>query len=166
MSQLGKSSLLDGSTELVTRTPSSVKNRGIDRRRLGVIALTVLSLGVLSFVVYRSFSQYQNSPNTLSRYRTLVDSETGKVFENFRIPNGASFPVKNPDTGNSTLYMAEACYWTKEGKAKLSPTWVLVKETIGQSGPTLCPDCGRRVVPHNPTPPDELMIEAAQAAAK
>lgn len=162
MSRLANSSLVDAAD---TAAPAASKRAGIDRRTVGVVALTVASLGILSFVLFRSINTYQNSPDTQSRYRALVDSETGQVFEDFRVPSGATFPLKNPSTGKPTLYMAEACFWTKDGKAKLTPTWVFVKETAGQQGPTMCPDCGRKVIPHNPTPPDQLMIEAAQRSS-
>ena len=36
----------------------------------------------------------------------------------------------------------------------------------GDDSPTMCPDCGRRVVGRNPAPPDEIMLEALKAEAE
>jgi hypothetical protein len=47
-------------------------------------------------------------------------------------------------------YEAEKCFWTKDGKPKDDPTYVLTNEAQGKPGPTFCPDCDRRVVPLNP----------------
>jgi len=92
--------------------------------------------------------------------------DTGEVFENYAVEEGSTQPWKNPKTGKNTLYTVEACFWTKDGKAKLEPTFVLLNEYIGKPGPTKCPDCGRTVVPHNPIPPAELMAEAAKREGK
>lgn len=98
--------------------------------------------------------------------RTMVDAVTREVFVDMPLPSGASIPFTHPETGEPTLYQAEACYWASDGvSATLEPTWVLLNDHIGVDEPTLCPDCGRRVVGHNPLPPGELMIEAAQREA-
>lgn len=93
----------------------------------------------------------------------VVDSVTGEPIENFRAPRGATFPFVNPKTGASTLYPAEACYWTKDGKAKFPPTYVILNDRLGKPGPTKCPDCGRTVRLFNPMPPDSLMQQAWDA---
>lgn len=122
-------------------------------------------LGILAGAIfaYRAVAGRSALRDDINR-RTLIDSVTGRVFEEFPLPTGASLPYENPKTGERTLYTAEACYWNADGTAKLDPTWVLLNELVGKDGPTLCPDCGRRVVGHNPTPPDELMIDAARRA--
>ncbi|MCC6676372.1 MAG: hypothetical protein IT436_04445 [Phycisphaerales bacterium] len=102
----------------------------------------------------------------MSKRRTLVDSETGTVFANHPVSLQETVPFTNPKTGKRTLFPAEACYWTKDGGAKLTPTYVLLNEAVGKPGPTLCPDCGRKVVFHNPLPPAEDMLKAAQIDAK
>ncbi|GJM19776.1 MAG: hypothetical protein DHS20C14_19890 [Phycisphaeraceae bacterium] len=94
--------------------------------------------------------------------RTLVDAETGDVLADIRLPTGATYPFEHPKTGRATLYPAERCHWTADGDATLTPTYVLLNAYTGTDGPTMCPDCGRVVVAHNPLPPDELMIEAAE----
>lgn len=86
----------------------------------------------------------------------MIDTETGEVFVDMRLPDGTTFPVKNPNTGAMSLVPAEACFWTRDGRAKMDPTWVYVP----QGERVTCPDCGRPVVGRNPEPPVELMLEA------
>lgn len=94
-----------------------------------------------------------------SRTRTLIDAVSGEVFVDHRVPDGASFPLPHPGTGEATLYPAEACHWTAEGEAKWTPTWVHIP--LDQAS-AACPDCGRKVVPHNPRPPEDKMLQALQ----
>ncbi|MFO0861718.1 MAG: hypothetical protein U0570_14310 [Phycisphaerales bacterium] len=128
-----------------------------------VCALTLVSLIVLGFVGWSSISAWRNSPELAARTMPVVDSETGKAIEDFRAPKGVSFPFVNPATGRATLYPAEACYWTKEGKAKFPPNYVILNERLGKPGVTRCPECGRTVKLFNPMPPDNLMREAWDA---
>lgn len=126
----------------------------------------VLSLGVLFVVVGRATVFAPPSMNEISRSRPVIDSETNELFVDYKMSSGDTIPFKNPKTGRRSLYPAEACLWTKDGKAKLEPTYVLLNQFCGKTGPTICPDCGRTVVGHNPMPPDALLIEAAKAAGK
>jgi hypothetical protein len=103
------------------------------------------------------------NPGDQSRSRVVVDSVTGEVFKEFHIREGTTFPWKNPKTGENTLYPAEPCFWTADGKAKLEPTYVFVKAYAGDKSKTICPDCGHEVRTHNPNPPDSLMNEALKA---
>lgn len=96
-----------------------------------------------------------------SRTRPAKDSATGADFPDFLMTPGDPPPWKNPITGQETLWPAELCYWTRDGKATLTPTLVILNQYTGLPGKTTCPDCGREVVRHNPTPPVELMVEAA-----
>jgi hypothetical protein len=86
-----------------------------------------------------------------ANYTTYVCSETGKSFRH-RNELGETIPIYSPHSGKNTGYPGEACYWTADGQTKSEPTWVLLNEAIGKSGPTFCPDCGRLVVGHNPRP--------------
>ncbi len=95
-----------------------------------------------------------------------MDSESGEVIDQFSIPRGETFPYANPKTGKRTLYPVETCFWTKDGKAKFPPTYVILNERLGKPGPTTCPDCGRRVTVYNPTPPNDLMQAAWDASQK
>ncbi len=137
-----------------------------DKKRLLAIVAAVVGLAALAYSAVQSFRQSAASPDSTSRYRTLIDSKTGEVFKDFKIPQGATWPMTHPATGERTLYPTETCYWTKDGQAKLEPTYVLLNEQVGKPGQTLCPDCGRRVVPHNPMPPAELLNKALDAAGR
>lgn len=138
-----------------------------ERQKKIVAAISaVLAVGVATYVVISWIRTANAAPDEASRRRTLVCSQTDEVFTDVVIPKDAHFPLKNPKTGSDTLFIPEACYWTKDGKAKLSPTWVLLNQFKGKTGPTICPDCGREVRTHNPQPPAQLMIDAAEAAKK
>jgi len=131
------------------------------RAFVGAVALLGIVLGaVFAFRAIAGGNSLRDSTNR----RTLIDAVTGEVFDEYPLPTGATLPFPNPKTKDRTLYPAEACYWNADGTAKLEPTWVLLNEYAGKEGPTTCPDCGRRVVGHNPTPPDQLMIDAAKRA--
>ncbi|HEX8323227.1 MAG TPA: hypothetical protein VF595_04865 [Tepidisphaeraceae bacterium] len=115
------------------------------------IGMAVVALAVV-YAIYTVVSLGGSSEaGRLSSDRVFIDAETGKSF-NYTIKIGDSLPVKSPFSGKNTGYEADACYWTKDGKPKTEPTYVLVKERIGQRGPTFCPDCGRLVVGLNPSP--------------
>lgn len=107
-----------------------------------------------------------------SRRRDLVDRELKDSngypmgYPSYAIPENDSYPYYNSKTGKRTLYPAEKCFWTKDGKAKLTPTLVLLNEHIGVNEPTVCPECGRPVRGHNPLPPAELMEAAAKELQK
>jgi len=124
---------------------------------IGVAALVVVTVGALTFLAMRTVGGPQGA--RLARQRTVIDSETGKVFKKFMMREGETFPLEHPQTGKRTLYPVEKCYYTRDGQAKLEPTYVLLNEMVGKDGPTICHDCGRRVVWHNPAP-TELLNEA------
>lgn len=95
---------------------------------------------------------------------TMMDSETGEVFTGVDIKSDKSIPFANPKTGKRTLFPVESCYWTRDGKAKMDPTFVILNERLGKPGQTLCPDCGKPVKRFNPRPPDNLMQAAWEAS--
>ena len=131
-----------------------------------MLAFSILGIAVAALVVAYQLFGGPPSAATLSRTRDMMCAETGIAFERYSVPDGATFPLPNPKTGRSTLYPAEKCYWTKDGKAKITPTLVLLNEFTGKSGPTICPDCGRKVTPHNAPPPMDLRLEAAEREGK
>jgi len=133
------------------------------KKTLSIVGASAALL-VLAIVVLRSTLLAPPSAGDLSRRRTVVDTKTGEVFNDFVIPENSTMPWANPKTGEKTLIQGEACYWTKDGKAKLEPTYVILNEMIGKPGPTVCPDCGRTVSAHNPLPPADLLREAKKAA--
>lgn len=160
MTTRSHTSLLDSADDGKAAAPAVGDRKGV--KSIVVVVVCVVSLIALAFMAFRTYNKHSSSAGVQSRYRTLIDSESGKIFEDFKIGMNDRVPAKNPETGRYTLYSAEACYWTKVGGAKLKPTWVLLNDYIKKPGPTKCPDCGRTVVPHNPMPP----LEALQAAAK
>jgi hypothetical protein len=109
-----------------------------------------------------SFSGGGNAAEASTRDRVMIDAKTGDVFENYSIRDGTQMPYENPKTGERSLYPAEACYWTADGKAKADATYVLLNGYKGVDGPTTCPDCNRRVVPHNPPPPPEAWADVVR----
>lgn len=123
------------------------------------VILSVAMLVIAAIVMV--FSMSGQEMITDGKTRLAIDSETSQVYK-IRLVDGETFPWKNPDTGKNSLYPVEKCYWTRDGKAKLEPTFVFVKSYAGIKEKTTCPDCGREVRPHNPLPPDELMSEAAE----
>lgn len=129
------------------------------KQRLAVAAAVVACCLALATIVWQ-LTGYDAA--AASRTRTVIDSETREVFLEFGIPEDGRAPYMHPETGERTLYPAEKCYWAKEGGAKLDPTYVLLNELIGSKEPTKCPDCGRRVVRHNPMPPTELLVAASE----
>jgi hypothetical protein len=117
-----------------------------ERIIIGACVVTV------AFGAWRLFSSDLVSGGTVESGVRMVNIETG---HRFKIEIGESFkgwPVKTPDTGKMTGYPAEACYWDLCGQ-KEGGTWVVLNETVGKPGETLCPECGNRVVGHNPLPP-------------
>lgn len=124
----------------------------------GIIAIVMFVIA--GFIVYNTFTG-GTDPATLSRTRVMIDRDTGEVFEKYIIADGMTSPYPHPSSKKLSLFPAEKCYWTKDGKATTKPTYVLLREYKGEQGETICPDCGRRVVAHNPSPPAKLMSEAA-----
>jgi len=116
--------------------------------RMAAFAGAVLALIIFAYAMYGFFGP--NEAEAVSATRTFVDASTGKPFK-VTLEVGMPIPCKAP-SGNMTGYPAELCYWTKDGKIKDSPTAVLLNETVGKTGPTFCPDCGRLVIGHNPQP--------------
>lgn len=149
------SGLLQRVSELGIKSPSL-------RAKVKVIGSVVL-LVIAGLLIVRTLGTADLGD--ASRKRLTVDSETGEVIE-IKLVEGERFPWKNPKTGQLTLYPGEACFWTRDGKAKLTPTYVFVKAYAGSKEKTICPDCGREVRQHNPLPPDKLMEEAATGGAK
>lgn len=99
--------------------------------------------------------------------RMYICAKTGKSFEH-TIKAGELEPIYSPHSKANTGYQAELCYWTKDANnewaAKLEPTVVLLNSTFEPGAETFCPDCGHKVVGHNPRPPKELMDAAKNAA--
>lgn len=149
-------SLADGLDETETKRPSGGKSP--DRRQMVVVGVGVVSVLVALGFTARFVLGGGPDPKNWSQQRTLIDSQTLEVFEGFKISDGDAPPYEHPKTSDRTLFPAEACYWTADGGVKLEATWVLLNEYVDSKEPTKCPDCGHRVVGHNPMPPIELMM--------
>ncbi len=126
---------------------------------LGMV-LGVVMLAAAGVVIWFFF--HGTDAGDASANRNFMCSETNKPF-NHRIEDGETYPIISPFTKRPTGFPAERCYWTKDGKAKLNPTLVILNTYLEKDGPTICPDCGKIVRPHNPPPPAEAMEEAKQA---
>lgn len=137
-----------------------------DKKSALILGGTILAVAVSVWVLAKATVLAPVSAGEASRRRTVIDAETNELLQEFPVADGTTIPWKNPKTGKNTLYPAEKCYWTKDGKAKLEPTYVLLREATGEKGPTVCPDCGKQVVFHNPMPPANLIREAARSAGK
>lgn len=124
---------------------------------LGVAALLLI---VSALLLVRTLGG--DDPGDASRRRTLIDANTGEVFRDFSIKDGSRYPYINPRTGEATLYVAEKCYWNRDGTVKIEPTYVFVKRAAGINEDTYCPDCGRLVVTYNPPPPMDMLLRAAE----
>jgi len=131
---------------------------------LGIFVFVVL-FGAAGFLTYRTlFNPPPSRP--IPRPSDFVCVETQKHFTHNMV-EGERAPVRSPYNGKETGYPAEKCFWTRDGKRKNEPTFVVLSYYLGKSGDTICPDCGRIVVGHNPEPPPEtpLAPEASTPAS-
>lgn len=121
------------------------------------IVLALVLFGIAGGIWY-TFGRGQDFAVEPFNNRIYICSATLKTFEH-QIQPGEVEPILSPFSGKNTGYLAETCYWTKSGKRKKIPTYVLLNEHIGRTGKTICPDCGREVVGHNPPPPENTPME-------
>lgn len=127
------------------------------------IALALVLLSTAAILTYRSFYTYEQEPLDPPPIM-YVCAETRKTFQH-TLQVGEKNPIESPFTKKRTGFPAEKCYWTKDGKQKLIPTYILLNDFIGVDEPTICPDCGRIVTNHNPAPPLGTPIEDSTATA-
>jgi hypothetical protein len=115
------------------------------------LAVCVLLLALAGFMTYRTLTTAP--PPVPEPIETIfMCSEKHMTFP-YAMRAGESWPVVSPFTNQRTGYPVEHCYWTKDGKRKATPTYVILNEHLGKPGDTICPDCGRVVIGHNPPPP-------------
>ena len=114
------------------------------------LLLVVVLLGGAAALFYKTYwNAAADAPvESMRRYMCTGDSN---VFM-YGLKKGESPPVPCPACKKTTGYPCEACYWTKEGGTKDTPTYVILNMHLGKTGDTICPDCGRVVVGHNPDP--------------
>lgn len=145
--------------------PSEESSPGRQRTLIIVSAVILVAAGVVAWYMLSG-----KKPEEVAAVRVYMCSETGKTFEH-KIRDGEDEPIYSPHSGKETGYIPEACYWTKgpdgKFKAKLTPTYVILKRKLdpGSREKTYCPDCGKEVVGHNPSPKPSLM-KAAEEEAK
>lgn len=111
-------------------------------------ALLVLAL-IAAVIMFRN-SFGPSSDVAAANARVFIDASTGKPFSR-QLRAGMTVPVDAP-SGKKSGYPAEMCWWTKDGKVRKEPYPVLLNTWVGKPEPTFCPDCGRLVVAHNPSP--------------
>jgi len=116
--------------------------------KIAAVALLVLALAAAVFMFRNSFGA--PSEIAAANDRVFIDASTGKPFTRALKP-GMKVPIEAP-SGKMSGFPAEMCWWTKDGKVRKEPFPVLLNTWKGEAEPTFCPDCGRLVVPHNPSP--------------
>jgi hypothetical protein len=114
----------------------------------GKVFAVILSLAAVGLGIYVAKGSIKSETPDTAFSAMFIDTETGKPFRH-EIQLGENIPILAP-SGKNTGVRAEACFWTADGQIKTEPTWVALSESLGRSGPTFCPDCGRLVVGHNP----------------
>ena len=130
---------------------------------LGLVVAIVL-FAVAAFLLYRTLLKGGQHEAPLSIEATFMCVETGQTFPH--VPQmGEKWPVVSPFTNRLTGYPTEQCYWTKDGKRKKTPTYVVLNEHLNKPGDTICPDCGRIVVGHNQMPPPGTPLAGEPSAA-
>jgi hypothetical protein len=112
------------------------------------VAIGVVVIGLIVGFISMKRNLGSGEASYLSTDRVFIDTENGKTFT-YTVKLGDTIPVKSPHSGKNTGVEAERCFWTKDGKPKNDPTFVLLNSRKGGSEPTFCPDCGRLVVPLN-----------------
>jgi hypothetical protein len=115
----------------------------------GKIAGGVFAVLAIFLVIWAVRAQFADPPEVeMANNPMWIDSATGKPFR-AALVIGDKVPIEAP-SGGRTGYLAEACWWTADGKVAKEPTWVLLNEAVGKQGPTFCPTCKRLVVGLNP----------------
>ncbi len=125
--------------------PSQKKSGGTLSGSLGVIVFVALfsAAGYLTWNALNVAPPAEPDPPPT----TYFCIETKKPFEHV-VKLGEHIPVHSPHSRKNTGYPTERCYWTKDGRQKPLPTYVVLNEYLGKPDePTICPDCGR-VVTH------------------
>jgi hypothetical protein len=128
---------------------------GVFSGPLGIM-LFLLLFGTAAYLSYRTLMT-PDPVEPAGTSREFFCAEAQKPFE-YSMNVGETYPVLSPYSHKKTGYPVEKCYWTRDGKRKREPTYVILNEFLGKNGDTICPDCGRIVVGHNPAPPDSIPL--------
>ncbi len=122
---------------------------------LGIVVFVVL-FGSAAYLSYRTLTTAP-IPEAVPVVTDFLCIETNQHFR-YGMKDGEHTPVLSPFSQKRTGYPTEKCLWTRDGKRKLDPTYVVLNHFLGKSGDTICPDCGRVVVGHNPPPPETVPL--------
>ncbi|MFQ5429310.1 MAG: hypothetical protein ACE5E1_03270 [Phycisphaerae bacterium] len=114
--------------------------------KLGVFIFVVL-FGTAGYLTWRTLFT-AGPPKPDPPEEVYLCAETNKPFLH-KPKMGESIPVMSPYTNRKTGYRPEQCYCEKSGKRREKPIYVILKEDLGQEGPTTCPSCGALVHRHN-----------------
>lgn len=133
------------------------------REKLGVGGAAGICLVAVVILVYAIF-RGEDVAAVASAQRVYICAETMRTFE-YTAKEGDKDPMMSPYSKKKTGWPAEKCYWTREGGAKRLPTYILLNDYVGKEGPTICPDCGRKVVFRNPMPSPSKWRELAEREA-
>lgn len=113
----------------------------------------LLAVVLLSAAGYLFYNNYWNAaadePVDTARWFKCTGDDNAFTYA---MKKGEKPPVACPACKKTTAFPAEACYWTRDGGTKDKPTYVVLNKHLGKEGDTICPDCGRVVVGHNPDP--------------
>ncbi|MCB9851379.1 MAG: hypothetical protein H6817_11820, partial [Phycisphaerales bacterium] len=112
---------------------------GLKKTIMGVVAV---GLGILAIYSISGFFGEDEAIKTANT-RTLMDINTGDLFDFEVSPDWGPYPHKNPKTGTETLYPIEWCY-NRECGSK-GGTAVILNGWLGKKEPTYCPVCGSLV---------------------
>ncbi|HEX8525106.1 MAG TPA: hypothetical protein VF669_22835 [Tepidisphaeraceae bacterium] len=119
--------------------------------RAGVVtAATLVLIGVVAAAIAVRSTFGDSEAEAVSKGRMYIDSTNLKAYK-YTLKVGDPVPAPAP-SGKNTGFPAEECWWTKDGKIRTEPYYVLLNMYKGTRDPTFCPDCGRLVVGHNPKP--------------
>jgi len=105
------------------------------------VAVAVVAVGVLAAIIsmwssFKAPDEIADASAPMFINAQTLQAKRIKLDPNQPLPSG--------------WYKAELCYWTKDGKPKDDPTYVILNKNRGKPEPTFCPDCGRLVREHNP----------------
>lgn len=116
----------------------------------GGALLAVVLLAAAGYLIYNNYWNAA-AEDPVDTARWFKCAEDGNDFA-YVLKMGDKPPITCPKCKKETGFPAEACYWTRDGGVKDKPTYVILNKHLGKEGDTICPDCGRVVVGHNPDP--------------
>jgi hypothetical protein len=112
--------------------------------------LVTVAVVLVGYALYTLLGSFGDDVQKAANTQWYMDKDTKKLYD-IELKEGMKpYPVKNPSTGDMTLYPTEVCY--KNECQAAGGTHVIMNELLGIPGSTYCPKCGALVVFHNPGP--------------